>query len=116
MLSLKRTKNEDINTEARRFKMFIALDYDETITLDEVFWGVFIKLVGQMAHELAIVTSRSEAYTEDIEDFAEKHGVKVYYTGGEPKRQYMAKYDIEVDVWIDDSPDCVYLIEGENDE
>lgn len=85
--------------------MKIALDYDETITLDPQFWVAIITWAKASKHEIKIVTSRPASYykitgyNDDIEAYAKDNDVAIIYCDGNPKRMY---YD--ADVWIDDTP------------
>ena len=82
--------------------MNIALDFDDTITLDRYFWGQFINLAKSCGHEIVIVTSRHPLPTvenRDITMYAVGWEVEIIYTSGEPKAQYY-----KADVWIDDYP------------
>ena len=82
--------------------MNLALDFDDTITLDRYFWGQFINLAKSSGHTVTIVTSRHSVPIRDNEDimmYAKGWGVEVIYTSGEPKAEYY-----KADVWIDDYP------------
>lgn len=82
--------------------MNIALDFDETITLDPLFWGAFIKLARASKHHVEIVTSRSASVhkeNQDIEEFANEWDVGIVYCNGFQKAAHA-----QADVWIDDYP------------
>ena len=86
--------------------MNIALDFDETITLDEYFWGAFIELAKGQHHSVTIVTSRHPSpgtdYNEDIEAYAKAWRVDIVYAGHKQKREVH-----KADVWIDDAPESI---------
>lgn len=90
--------------------MKLALDFDETITLDPLFWLAFTQLARHAKHEVTIVTSRPASYyktsdyNEDIEGFAKEANVKIIYCDGYPKRTFFS-----ADVWIDDRPESIPL-------
>lgn len=80
--------------------MKIALDFDETFTLDENFWEHFISMSKMSGHEVKFVTYRSDRWeNSDILNASEKLGIDVIFTNGKQKANF---YD--ADVWIDDSP------------
>lgn len=80
--------------------MRIALDFDDTVTLDLMFWSAFVRLAKMHGHSVTIVTIRHEGWdNSDILAFAQDLGIKVVCTNGEQKS---TKHS--ADVWIDDSP------------
>ena len=88
--------------------MKIALDYDETVTLDRGLWGAFIEIAKFRKHEVVIVTSRppnvrgDSDFNEDIEMYAKGWGVSIVYCNGDQKATRF-----KADVWIDDSPQSI---------
>lgn len=82
--------------------MKIALDYDETYTVDPKMWDKIIEIFLLKDHEVMIVTFRSKDVPID-------HDLKipVFYTEWSAKRPYMEKQGIDIDVWIDDSPELI---------
>ena len=82
--------------------MKIALDYDETFTKDPKFWRKFIDQCHLADHEVMIVTFRDPSIPIEAE-----LPIDVYYTSYRAKRDHMTNIGINIDVWIDDSPDCV---------
>jgi hypothetical protein len=86
-------------------KITIGLDYDDTYTADPGLWDAFIKLARKRGHSVVCVSCRPE--TE--ENMAEMNipGVLTYLTSMSPKEWFMREQCIQVDVWIDDHPDCV---------
>lgn len=83
--------------------MRIALDYDDTITRDELLWRGFIYLAKSRGHSVGIVTSRSPDYeNSDLETFARAMNIGVVYASHKPKR-----WVYEADVWIDDMPETI---------
>ena len=80
--------------------MRIALDFDDTVTLDPMFWAGFVRLAKRHGHSVTIVTIRHEEWdNSDILGFAHDLDIKVVCTNGEQKS---IKHTAEV--WIDDSP------------
>jgi predicted metal-dependent phosphotriesterase family hydrolase len=83
--------------------MKIALDFDQTITRDPELWSKFIELAKQRLHQITIVTFRSNGDgNDDIEAFAEEHGLNIVYTAGVQKASVF-----DADVWIDDMPEII---------
>lgn len=91
--------------------MNIALDYDNTYTLDPDLWDVFIKLLAMRGHSVYIVTMRY--VTQPIEPILDLVPGNVYYTSGKAKRKFMTDQDIRIDVWIDDIPDFILYDTGD---
>ena len=95
--------------------MKIAIDYDDTYTLDPEFWDGVIASANRCGHEILFVTMRPE--NKLINPPPEDHdgcfvdltfkGCRVYYTNCAAKRKYMEFMGIYPDVWIDDNPKYV---------
>ena len=73
--------------------MRIAIDFDETLTLDAGLWRGFIDACRAVGHHVICVTARR--------DTDENH---TYFTGLGSKVEFMKAREIKVDVWIDDDP------------
>ena len=82
--------------------MKIALDYDDTYTQDPKLWDKFIELSLLRDHEIMIVTFRSPDVPIDHEP-----RIPVFYTSWRAKRGFMERQGIDIDVWIDDSPELI---------
>src|SRR5690606_10590250 len=98
--------------------MRIALDYDDTYTKDPDAWDGVIDALTMAGHEVMIVTFRDESipiekvpcipvFSGDEYDSTTWVPLHVFYTGYRAKRNYMRDQGIEIDVWIDDSPDTI---------
>lgn len=90
--------------------MLIALDYDDTITLDPTFWKSFITATFRSGHRLVIVTARyKDEGNLDMQDVLGPYAkwVQIIYTGRKPKKPFCEGMDIHPDVWIDDRPDGI---------
>lgn len=88
----------------KRKRMNIALDYDDTFTRDPAFWGGVIRWARSRGHRIFICTCRA---AKDNDDMALPCNMEIYFTGGSPKRKFMADLGIRVDVWIDDMPEMI---------
>lgn len=82
--------------------MRIALDYDETYTLDPKFWDEFIQLAKNWGHVVSCVTGRV-ANEENVSQ-CQIPGIATYFTEGAAKQWFMESISVKVDVWIDDDP------------
>lgn len=84
----------------------IAIDYDDTYTADPDLWDHFIQKARELGHKVVCVSCRRTG--GDNHDIL-KQGPKVpvYFTNMAPKRWYMDRNGISVDIWIDDMPECV---------
>lgn len=86
--------------------MLIALDYDDTYTADREFWLEFIQLAKKYGHEVVCVTLRFN----NLENRQQVKGdipVSAYFCDHNYKRETLEKAGRRVDVWIDDSPECI---------
>ena len=82
-------------------RLSIALDFDETISADPVFWSQFISLAQAHKHKVTIVTFRFEddPDNDDIESFSSHNEVAIVYCNAKQKSTCF-----EADIWIDDYP------------
>ncbi len=84
--------------------MLLAIDYDETITLDVKFWLAIIQFARANGHEVVCVTGREES--EPIPEHVSSV-VEVVYAGNKLKSKALkdTKWATFSDVvWVDDSP------------
>lgn len=88
--------------------MRIAIDFDETLTLDAKLWREFIALCTVGGHSIVCVTARrdTDENRETLSEWMESHGInlRVYFTGLGSKVDYMQSRGLKVDIWIDDDP------------
>lgn len=82
--------------------MKIALDYDDTYTQDPELWDMFIERSLLRDHEIMIVTFRSPDVPLERDP-----KIPIFYTSWKAKRPFMEKQGIDIDVWIDDSPELI---------
>ncbi len=89
--------------------MNIALDFDDTFTLNPEFWGFVLQLCKSKDVNCHIVTLRNdtpqdrmtiEVALESVIDFQ----VPIVFCGFKFKRQVVESLGIQIDVWIDDLP------------
>ena len=77
-----------------------ALDFDDTVCLDQSFWLEFVLLVKKFGHTVTVVTARADDGDNfDIDTFCKHAEVDVVYCSWKPKEDCF-----KADVWIDDSP------------
>lgn len=89
--------------------MKIALDYDNTYTLDPEFWDRFITATWLMNHEIRIVTIRDERHDRTAPLVRLERSLPVIYTRGVAKKWFLAHFGegFTPDVWIDDKPETI---------
>lgn len=89
--------------------MIIALDFDDTFTADPDLWASFIESAHRRGHTVICVTARRGKFLEDRQQVIEAlpQCVAAYFAYDTPKRTFMAQQGIEVDIWIDDSPEAI---------
>ena len=84
--------------------MLIALDYDETYTLDSEFWDLVISAATRRGHAVIVATMRHEHEGAEIkQDLADKVEA-IIFTGRKAKIKFVEKAGYYPSVWIDDSP------------
>ena len=83
--------------------MKLAIDYDDTYTLDPGFWKEVFASAKSRGHEIFMVTMRHHVDSIDADIPPED----IYYTNCAAKRKYMEDRGFEMDVWIDDNPKYV---------
>ena len=84
--------------------MMIALDYDETYTVDPEFWDLVIALATSRGHSVICVTMRHPHEGEEIEEALQFKVEKIIYTGRKAKVKFVDEAGYCPTVWIDDSP------------
>lgn len=84
--------------------MIIALDFDQTYTVDPQAWNEFIELMQRHGHTVYCVTMRDRVEGEDVHYALGKRVDGIFCTNRQAKRQYMLDAGINIDVWIDDQP------------
>ena len=88
--------------------MRIAIDFDETLTLDAGLWRGFIDACRAVGHHVVCVTARrdTDENRDTLSEWMRMHGIDLhtYFTGLGSKVEFMKAREIKVDVWIDDDP------------
>lgn len=88
--------------------MRIALDFDNTFTLDPNLWYCFIDDVLDRGGSVTIVTVRHPYWdAHPLLDELQKVGIVVIFTDGRAKKDFCAELGLEFDVWIDDRPQTI---------
>jgi len=82
----------------------IAIDYDDTISLDVDAWRQIISLFTSLGFIVYVVTYRQSTQFDDM--VMDIEGVRDYlFTNNTSKKKYCSEIvGIEVDIWIDDCP------------
>lgn len=89
--------------------LIISIDFDDTYTKDPEFWDEVCKLAMTRNHKVYCVSARPEEHMPKVR---ESLGLIIgedacFGTGLKPKRKWMKRKNIEIDVWIDDTPDAI---------
>jgi hypothetical protein len=89
--------------------MIIALDFDQTYTLDPPAWDAFIKEMSFWDATIHIVTVRHEYWDAHplLDRLEDEFNLKVFFTDGRAKKEFMEGLGIKIDVWIDDRPQTI---------
>jgi hypothetical protein len=83
----------------------VALDYDNTYTLDPAAWRAVIRVLKDQGHKVYVVTMRHEKHEGD--EVKERLSSKVdgiFFTSRKAKKPFMYAQGIHISVWIDDIP------------
>ena len=85
----------------------IAIDYDDTISLNIEAWKQIISLFSSLGAIVYIVTYRSSTQFEDMD--LKIPNIKDYiFTNAIAKKTYCEEIvNIKVDIWIDDLPESI---------
>jgi len=89
--------------------MNIAIDYDDTYTLNPRMWDEFIQRAYEYDCEVYLVTWRdgeNRSMRDEVEKdlrYVLREGF-IHFTNLKAKRKYMEDQGIYIDVWIDDNP------------
>lgn len=82
----------------------VAIDFDNTITADPVFYINLVKAYRNCDWEPIVCTLRDNMDENLLEIHEKLHdaGIRIYTTDGKKKRAYMLHQGISVGMWIDD--------------
>ena len=85
----------------------IAIDYDDTISLNVDAWRQIISLLSSLGFVVYVVTYRESTKFDDMA--LDIEGVRDYlFTNSTAKKKYCSDIvGIEIDIWIDDCPASV---------
>lgn len=87
----------------------IAFDFDETITLDEMTFINAMNLFQQCGWRVLVVTFRHPNCDPHELAWFKNNGFEVFFTSQTAKREFMKEQGIEIDVWVDDTPESVIM-------
>lgn len=85
--------------------MRIALDYDQTYTVDPEFWEGVIALAGTHSHTVTCVTKRGVSNQGETCEIS----CPVVYTDRAAKLPYTEEMGLHFDIWIDDAPQNLFI-------
>ena len=83
--------------------MNIAIDYDDTFTLDKKLWNKIINMFVDAGHNVYCVTKR---YKEIADDIREDMSIPIIYAT-KSKLEAVRNANIKIDIWIDDKPQSI---------
>lgn len=88
--------------------MNIAIDYDDTYTLNPRMWDEFIERAYEYDCEVYLVTWRdgnnAAMRQEVLSNVQSVLSQRMHFTNLKAKRKYMEDKGIYIDVWVDDNP------------
>jgi HK97 family phage portal protein len=95
--------------------MTISIDFDRTFAADPRLWGEFARQSAAAGNTVVMVSRRPEddrdAVTEALGDYREAFA-QVLLVGDRLKDEAAREAGIEVDVWVDDSPQFIRGVEA----
>ncbi|WP_020558043.1 hypothetical protein [Thiofilum flexile] len=82
----------------------VAIDWDNTITADLVFYRQLIDTYQQYGWTPIICTLRSPSLDNltEIRHALERHDISIYATDGYAKQAFLKRHKIDVHLWLDD--------------
>lgn len=91
----------------------IAIDYDDTLSLNIEAWKQIVALFHSFGAVVYIVTYRHSTQFDDM-CLDITHVKDIIFTNGCGKKKYCEEIaGVEVDIWIDDSPESILYDYGE---
>lgn len=90
--------------------MKIAIDYDFTYTADPTMWDSVLKLMLSSGHTVYCVTARPPEHMPEVRTTIGRilGSDNCIGTNLREKRKTVKDvHDIDIDVWIDDTPDAI---------
>ena len=91
----------------------IAIDYDDTISLNIEAWQLIINLFTSLGANVYIVTYRASTQFDDM-NMSLKNVRDYIFTNAMAKRNYCEEVaGLKIDIWIDDFPESVVYDYGE---
>jgi hypothetical protein len=104
----------NINTDAyaNGNKLNIAIDFDDTYTLNPELWNDLIEVFRASNFHVYCVTARPEEHMQPVYDtignvIGQQNCIG---TGLRAKREYMRKHhNIHIHIWIDDTPEAIVI-------
>lgn len=85
--------------------MKIALDYDETYTVDPDFWQKFIVLAKAHGHEVIGITKRGPSNQGTIT----VPNIVFHHSDRQAKFQFAKDKGLNINIWIDDAPQNLFI-------
>lgn len=89
--------------------MNISIDFDHTYTADPKLWQSFIKEAQAAGHKIYCVSARH--YWETAEVYSTIGKIiglnSCYLTDKKAKKPFMEAKGIQIDIWIDDTPEAI---------
>jgi len=86
--------------------MTIAIDYDDTFTLHPEMWYGILSIMHSYGFTIYIVTYRHSTQFSDM-DMNIQHVTDYIFTSGIAKKKYCIDAGVNIDIWIDDSPETI---------
>lgn len=88
--------------------MIISIDYDDTFTVNQEMWLKIIQIWESEGFKVVCCTARRDTFDNRKQlQTTLPETVNVYFAYDCPKRQYMEYRGVDVDIWIDDSPEAI---------
>jgi hypothetical protein len=91
--------------------MTISIDFDRTFAADPTMWGEFARKAVSEGNTVVMISRRPEedrqTVTDALGDYAEAFSQVLLVGGDTLKADAAQAVGIDVDVWVDDSPQTI---------
>lgn len=93
----------------------IALDYDGTFTSNPLLWSILAFEAKKFGEKVICVSARTDTIENRLLlQQSLPASVDIYLTSHNPKKEWMERRGIKVDIWIEDTPKAIF--ESDNPE
>ena len=85
----------------------IGIDFDDTISLNPEMFKDIINIFKKNEFSVIIVTARNHNDFCDLLNEFKELVDRIIFTNGVAKEDVVSEFNINIDIWIDDTPICI---------